>query len=199
MASEKHLVLERDVHLRLKEKKRQTGASAKEIANSILRSVLSRPTLTELIGEKLVQMGKLTTDEYARITAEVIKDAQSIATPFDSVIRITSRKTLTTGSWEAREIYRSPDDTFQLVEGWARDERKNPTGIHYHEQYESIVVLTGKVAVQIETKEQILSPMDTICIKPHAVHSTTPLTPDTHVVVINNPTWPDYVGRQEVR
>jgi len=158
-----------------------------------MRSVLSRALLTDFIGEKLVEMGKLSSDEYDQLLAEATKKAQGMANLFDDLVSITDRKTITIGSWEAQEVFRPSDDAFQVLYAWISDGSRAPTASHYHDQHEFILVLNGAVEVETETQDHILKPQDSVSIPPGKLHNTIPLTEDARVIVVNTPPWPDYV------
>ncbi|MFH1609256.1 MAG: cupin domain-containing protein, partial [Candidatus Bipolaricaulota bacterium] len=97
-------------------------------------------------------------------------------------------QTRTVGSWEGREIYRSPDGQIQMFEHWARDAKKVATPMHVHEKsHVWATVLSGKVRVQTETEEHALGPHDSIHFPPETSHSTTPLTRTTRVVLVLSP------------
>lgn len=195
MRANKHLVLATDVHQKLKRKKQQTGLTLTEIGNSILRSVLSRPSFGEVIGQKLVESGKISLADYKQVIADVAKEVQGIADPFADLVDATPQETLIVGSWEGKEIYKSPDGSYQLLEWWARDTQKVPARAHYHDQEGTIVVLSGEVMVEVECEKLTLGPMNSIYIPLHEAHSKTPLTDDARVLLINKPTWPDYLRK----
>jgi len=189
----KHLVLDPDVYLKLKRRKRDTGSSAQDVGNAILRSVLSRPLLTDVIGKELVEMGKLSSDEYDRLLARATKKAQGMANLFDDLIHVTARKTISIGGWEAQEVFRPPDGAFQVLVAWVADGNRAPTTSHFHDQHEFILVVDGTVEVETEAEEHILKAQDSVSIPPGRLHNTIPLTEDARVIVVNTPPWPDYV------
>ena len=93
-------MLDRDVHLKLRRRKRQTGLTVKEIGNSVLRSMLSRPLLSEVIAEKLVAMCKLSPKEYGGLVAEATREVDKATKQIDSWIQRTTNGTFVSGSWE---------------------------------------------------------------------------------------------------
>ena len=195
MSSHKHLVLDPDVHLKLRRRKRQTGLTVKEIGNSVLRSMLSRPLLGEVIAEKLIAMGKLSPQEYEQLVAEAAREVNNTTNQIDSLIQRTPQKTFVCGSWELREVYCSPDNAYQVMERWARDANKNPMPSHRHEANESITVLTGKVHLTVEAQEHLLQSPSVFHITSGQIHSSIPLTRDTRVVTVMTPPIPEFAAK----
>ncbi len=187
MASKKHLVLEDDVYLKLKRRKTQTKLSVKAIGNSILRRALSRPPLPEAIGDKLVKMGKVSKEEYEQAVTEAIKDSQKIPAHVSEIIKPTDRNTFVAGSWEFKELCRSQDGAFQVLECWARDETKTFVQPHSHSEFEYFIVVAGRVQFESEMGNQVLTPTDSLCIPPERLHSNAPLTKDTRALVVSMP------------
>jgi len=191
MASKKHLVLDDDVYLKLRRRRARTRLSGKAIGNSILRSVLSRPPLPEAIGKKLTEMGKVSKEEYEQAVADAIKDVQKVPAHVSEIVEPTDDETFVTGSWEFKELCRSPNGEFQVLECWARDKRYMLVKPHFHSEVEYFIVVTGRVQIESETGSQVLGPAEFLCIPPEAVHSNGPLTEDTRVLVLSIPAMLD--------
>ena len=126
MAADKHLVLDEDVHRKLKQRKRDTGLTVREIGNSVLRSVLWRQSLSELIGRKLVESGALSAEEYTRIREAALNEAANELYTTEKAIELTEKGTVITGSWEAQERFCLREGLYQIMEAWARDGRAQP-------------------------------------------------------------------------
>ncbi|MEW6217441.1 MAG: cupin domain-containing protein [Candidatus Bipolaricaulota bacterium] len=184
-----HLVLDSDVHKALKARKKKIGVTVKEIGNSALRAALSIPNKEELIVEKLVETGKITHKDYDEATAaanKALKDAQKRAV--EAVAHNTARQTLTIGSWEGRELYRSPDNQVQVFDHWARDAKKTPTPEIVHEESRVwAIVISGEVRMRIDGEEEVFGPHQVIHIQPGMPHASTPLTRTTRVILVLMP------------
>ena len=191
MASKKHLVLDDDVYLKLSRQKARTNLAAKTIGNSILRSVLSRPRLSDAIGERLVKMGKVTPEEYERVLKESIKEVEKAPPHVSEIIDTTDHRTFTSGSWEFQERWRSPDAAIAVVECWARDAKCTPMTSHYHAESEFLIVTRGRVQVQTETQTEVLQAGESFSLPEGHIHSNGPLSDDARMFVITTPALPD--------
>jgi len=184
-----HLVLDDDVHKALKARKKQIGVTVKEIGNSALRAALAVPTMEELVVEKLVEAGKVTREDYDRaVTAadKAIKTAHKKAA--EMISAGPERPTQVVGSWEGREVYRSPDGELQVFEHWARDAKKTSTPMHVHEKsHVWVTVLSGKVSMKTEEEECVLGPHDSIHLPPQTPHVAIPLTRATRALLVVSP------------
>ena len=187
MKSKKHLVLDDDVYLKLRRRKARTKLSEKAIGNSILRRVLSQQPLLEAIGEKLIEMGKVTMEEFDQATADAIRQVQKVPAHFSDIVEATDQRTFITGGWEFRELFISQDRTFQVLEYWARDDKKVHQKPHCHAESQYFLVLAGRVEIQSEEESQILAPTEFLGIAPETVHSSTPLSNDARMLVVNTP------------
>jgi len=187
MVSKKHLVLDDDVYLKLQRRKARTKLSEKAIGNSILRRVLSRPPLSEAIGEKLVEMGKVSKEEYEQAVTDAIREIQKIPAAFSEIIEVTNQHTFTAGSWELKELCISQDRAFQVLEYWARDDKKVPLKPHSHTEFQYFIVVTGRVQIQLEEEPRVLGPTEFLGIPPGKIHSSVPLTKDARMLVITTP------------
>ena len=73
--TQKHLVLDYDVHLRLMKRKSETGLSIRNIGNLILREALSQPhLLVDAVGEQLADLGLLTIEMYRQSVEQAVKE-----------------------------------------------------------------------------------------------------------------------------
>lgn len=184
-----HLVLDEDVHKALKTRKKKSGVTVKEFGNSALRAALDIPTKEELIAQKLVETGKITHSDYSQATAaadKALKEAHRRAA--EAVTRHAARGTMTVGSWEGRELYRSPDQQVQVFDHWARDTEKTPTPEIVHDDNDVwAIVVSGKVRIQVEGELKTLGPRDMIHIGPGTPHVSTPLTGTTRAILVLMP------------
>jgi len=188
----KHLVLDEDVHRELKKKKKETGLNVKDIGNSILRSLLERPLVLDILGKRLVESGKLTAKEFDRLRHEVLLEAASPASGVDQLIHPTNHATLTSGSWELQELFAADDDSFHVLSAWAKDRRSRPFPSHRHKGDEFFIVLTGKLLVTVEGEPLIVSSPGCHYVPKGASHSSTPLEPNTYVLVVLSPPEESY-------
>jgi len=157
--------------------------------------MLSRPLLGEVIAEKLIAMCKLSPQEYEQLVAEAAREVNNATNQIDSWIQRTTKQTFISGSWELKEVYCSPDGAYQVVESWARDDKKTPMPSHRHEACEFVIVLAGKVHLIVESKEHLLNaPTVFHVIKGH-VHSGAPLTRDTRIVTVITPPIPEFAAK----
>lgn len=194
MAADKHLVLDEDVHKKLKQRKKETGLTLREIGNSVLRSVLWRHSLSELIGKKLVESGTISAEEFARIRGEVVKEATLTLYSAKAAIKITERGTIVTGSWEVREVSCSSDGLYQILEGWARDGRARPMPPHSHTGNEYFIVLKGRIRGTVEEREtEVVKAPGLLLVPRGAIHTIAPLTKDTRGIVVLSPPEPAYM------
>jgi mannose-6-phosphate isomerase-like protein (cupin superfamily) len=184
-----HLVLDDDVHKALKARKKKIGVTVKEIGNSALRAALAMPTMEELIVEKLVETGKISRKDYDQAVAaadKAIKTASKKAA--EAIIRDASRPTQTLGSWEGREVYRSPDGELQVFDHWARDAKKTPSPEIVHEESHAwSIVVSGKVHVRIGDEEATLGPNEAVPVPPGTPVVSTPLTKSARLLLVLAP------------
>ena len=194
MAADKHLVLDEDVHRKLKQRKKETGLTVREIGNSVLRSVLWRHSLSELIGKKLVDSGVISAEEYARIREAALKEAAVERHETKALIKVTARGTIVTGSWEVREVSCPNDSLYQVLEAWARDGRARPMPPHSHPGDEYFIVLKGRIRATVEEREtEIVKAPGCLRVSAGAIHSVAPLTRDTRSIVVLSPPEPAYL------
>jgi len=186
-------VLDYDVHLHLKRGKQRLGITVKELGNTLLRRVLSQPLLDEVIGQRLVQMGRLSPEEYTQVVAEATNEIRKRAAKAKDLIRINPDHTLIFGPMQVRSVVRDPDGAFQVFESRLEDLRKKPIPPHHHdEEQQFIIVLSGKLLVDVEGSPSLLEPLMSLHIPSGAVHSSLPLTEELRLLTINVPAGPDY-------
>lgn len=184
-----HLVLDDDVHKALKARKKKVGVTVREFGNSALRAALAIPTKEELIVEKLVDTGKITRKDY-----------DQAATAADKALRAAQRKaveavthdpvgtTMTIGSWEGRELYRSPDNLVQVLDHWARDAKKTPTPEIVHDESDVwAIVVAGQVRLQVDGEVTLLGPGEVAHVSPGTPHVSTPITRTTRALLVLMP------------
>jgi len=194
VAADKHLVLDEDVHRKLKQRKKETGLTVREIGNGVLRSVLWRHSLSELIGKKLVDSGAISPQEYARIRGEAVREAAIKLYNTKAAIKVSKRGTIVTGSWEVRGISCSSDGLYQVLEGWARDGRGRPMPPHNHAGDEYFIVLRGRIRAIIEEREaELVNAPGCLLIPGGTIHSVAPLTRDTRSIILLSPPEPAYM------
>jgi len=191
MVSKKHLVLDDDVYLKLNRRKARTKLAAKTIGNSILRSVLSRPHLPDVIGQRLIKMEKVTPEEYERVLEESKREVEKVPTHVSEIIDTTDQRTFTAGSWQFQERWRSSDAAIAVVECWARDGKCTPMKSHYHAESEFLIVTRGRVQVQTEEQTEVLDVGESFSLSAGHIHSNGPLSDDARMFVITVPALPD--------
>lgn len=188
----KHLVLDEDVHRELKRKKKETGLNVKDIGNTILRSLLERPLVSDIIGKRLVESGRLTEEEFDRLRHEALLEAASPLSDVSELVHSTKQGALTAGSWELRELFAADDASFHVLSAWAKDRRSRPFPSHRHEGEEFFMVLSGKVLVTVNEQPIIISSPGCHHISKGTSHSAAPLEPDTYTLVILSPPEDSY-------
>jgi len=188
----KHLVLDADVHRALRKKKTETGITVKDLGNCALRSVLERPMLVEAIGEKLVSEGRLNEDEFNAIRAEALQQICASAADVASIVHMTKRHTLSSGSWEIEELARDTEGTYQVLSAWVKDHRMRPITLHKHDGTEHLILLKGAILVSIDVESQIVTAPGSVTIPKGAFHSVTPLERETQIIAVISPPEPGY-------
>jgi len=192
LASKKHLVLALDVHQKLRKKKEETGLTVTEIGNSILRETLSRPSFGEMVGQKLIEMGRISPVDYEEALAHVLSESKGSTNPFVDLLRVTPNHTLVGGCWEGKERYVAADRSYQIIEWWVADTKEPPIA-HHHEQAGIITCLFGGVKIVIDTESHVLGAGDAVKIPARVVHTVASLTDNARTLQINMPAWPDFL------
>jgi len=181
----KHLVLDYDIHQKLRRRKRETGLTLRQIGNSVLRCVLSQPKLlSDRIGERLVATHRITQEEYQSLLSAVIAELSNEAVDGQTLLKEVEPGTYTAGSWKIREL--SLDDAAEhgLAEYAARDARRRSTGTHIHRWKEILLVLSGEVLVMMGGEHRLVGPTQTLVIPAGTAHSKIPLTRETRALVV---------------
>jgi len=189
--AKKHLVLDYDVHLRLKSRKRSTGIPQQSIGNMILRSVLSQPDLLiDAVGKKLADLGTIEPEEYSNIVRDAIQRIERTAAEGSTLVAAGSEDMLVAGSWKIRPLYRCPDGSFQVIEVMARNARKEPISYHIHNEDEYMLVLAGCVMLEDTGRHLLLDCGSSCRIQHGSAHSATPLGGDVRALVTFVPASP---------
>jgi len=187
----KHLVLDHDVHLRLQKRKKLTGLAQQSIGNLILRSVLSQPNLLmETVGKKLADSGAIPLEEYEEVVRSAIRDIGECAAKGTDLLELGPDSSLLAGSWQVNLLYRSPDDSFQIVEARARDARKEAIACHIHSEDEYGLVLSGCVMLDKAGQSTLVDAGNFFRIRSGYFHSLTPLCGDTKTLITFMPAGP---------
>ena len=185
----KHLVLDRDVHERLKAKKRETGLTVKEIGNTALRAALRRQEREERILEALLKMGCITREDYEQAAALVAQELQgrrllSIRDMgrVDPAGRVQG---LTAGSWTGREVGRCPKGSWQILEAWGRDGRRQLTPLHGYSGVEAYgVLLAGRMRMVCGPRSRTLSAPHMLHIPAGHTCASAPLSTKTRLLIV---------------
>jgi mannose-6-phosphate isomerase-like protein (cupin superfamily) len=188
----KHLVLDHDVHLRLQKRKKSTGLTQQSIGNLILRSALSQPNLLmETVGKKLADSGAIQPEEYEEIVKSAIRDIGQTASTDTALLEPGPGDSLVAGSWQIEQLYCSPDNSFQVVEAWARNARNEPVAHHMHSEDEFVVVLSGCVMLEDAGRHTLLlEPGSQFRIQSGHLHSLVPLGRDVQTLITFVPAGP---------
>ena len=192
MPTQKHLVLDDDVHEILKERKELTGSSIKEVGNSILRSSLESVLLIDTIRKILVDRGKVSEDEYNHAHEQACLKLQRGYSPAKAPVEKTGRETFVSGSWKIKSLFRRSDSVFQVLEAWARDARQLPMEAHHHDADEFLITLNGRTIITMSGTPYTLQPLNMLQIPAGCVHSSTPLDGNCHLISVITPAVPEY-------
>jgi mannose-6-phosphate isomerase-like protein (cupin superfamily) len=194
MSSDKHLVLDPDVHEKLISRKRASHVTVREIGNTVLRSALSHPPLSDAIARKLIGEGKLSEADYVKARADAIRELDDCRQQVSDLLDPTDRGTLISGSWEIAMGRSGSKPHYQVLDCWAIDGSQNPLPLHSHEEStEYFIVLQGRILVSME-EGSIVEEGACFRILPGEPHSVTPLTADTRVIAVCSPPDPSLAG-----
>lgn len=196
MSTQKHLVLDDDVHEILKETKELTGSSIKEIGNSVLRTSVEHIFLSDLLGQVLIQSGKLSEKDYKQALEQATVQLRQSHATSDIPAKLTKQGTLVSGSWEAKQLFWSSDGAFQVLECWTRDALHLPMQAHRHTADEFFIVLQGRIIITMNGTPYTLGALNMLQVPASVVHSVKPLDPDCHMLAVLVPAVPEYFGRQ---
>jgi len=183
----KHLVLDDDVHGELLKRKAATGLNVKDIGNAVLRSLIERPLLPELLRQKLVESGLMSESQFDGIWREAIAEAAERVPPASDLVRVTKRDTLTTGSWELKELMLDREIGIQVFKVWTKDTKSRPFSAHLHSGTETLIVLSGRVGITSENNLHVVEAPDSFTIPSNTSHAVAPLDRDTVLLVTISP------------
>ena len=199
--TQKHLVLDYDVYLRLTKRKREIGLSLRDIGNLILREALSQPRLlVNTVGDRLAELGLVDAEQFQNVLDLAVSEIRQAAENSHELMSPAEDGSLSAGSWKLLPVHRSSDDAFQIVEARARDARKKPIPLHVHEEDEYFHILGGHVLIVDEGQQVILGPEDCHKIPRGHVHNATPLDGSVYAMITFVPAGPlfsESVTREE--
>jgi len=191
MPPEKHLVLDDDVHEQLKSKKRSRGTTLREIGNAVLRSSLNRPALSDAIAKHLIDEGKILPEDYRRARETVLHESQTFHRQVGEVLHVTDHGTLVSGSWEVSPVPIRFSSEYHILEAWALDDEHTPMPLHCHDaSVEYVIVISGHLMLTLEEEHRIVGAGDVEIIPRGLPHAVTPMSKETHVVVVCAPPDP---------
>jgi len=193
MAPDKHLVLDSDVHEQLKSRKLRRGATLREIGNTILRSALARPALSEAIARELISEGKISPADYAQARDAVIHKEEALRRPIKKVLALTDHNTFLSGSWEISLLPLGETAAYDAFECWAIDGDKRPLPLHCHANSdEYFIVIQDRVLVALDEGERVLHEGEIYRIPAGQPHAVTPLSSSSRVVAVCRPPDPGF-------
>jgi mannose-6-phosphate isomerase-like protein (cupin superfamily) len=185
VSTRKHVNLDMDVHLKLKKRRKQTGLTIKQTANSLLRCALNqRQLLYDVVGERLVESGRVTRDEYSEIVAETLDEIRERAAQGHDLLIPRPDGTYVAAGWRFEPLHADPEGSFQIVHARVVDARKRVAPVHVHPVDEVITVVSGHIIVHSESSCTTLDESGCVRIPAGDAHSTTPLTPNTAVLLL---------------
>jgi len=193
MPPDKHLVLDPDVHEKLKSKKRGRGSTLREIGNTILRSALDRPALSDAIARKLIEEGRITFEDYRRAKEGVFREHDAFHRHIEDLLEQTDRGTSLSGSWEASLLVSGAEKPYQVLEAWAIDAERTAVPLHCHDASdEFFVVIEGQLLVTLDEEEKLLEEGEIDRVPAGQPHAVTPLTDTTRILAICCPPDPGF-------
>ncbi|MFH1609498.1 MAG: hypothetical protein ABID40_02585 [Candidatus Bipolaricaulota bacterium] len=187
-----HLVLDDDVHVALKRRKKNTGVTVREIGNSALRAALSVRTHRDLTVETLIETGKVTQADYDRAVASAAQALKEKYKPIQEMLVAVPEQTYVCGSWEARDLVRAADGSYQVVEAWAKDVKQKISQAWSEGEHDvDVVVLKGKVRVETAEGPHTFGPPDSLHCPVGQAFLATPVTRTTRMIVVFSPALPE--------
>jgi len=184
MATKKHLVLDHDVYLRLRKRKRETGLPVTTIGNAILRTCLDHTAQrVDLLQKIMSDAGMLTPDEFYELLAKTADISRQWSSDGDELLQAAIRDPAEAGNWAISVDYQASNGALMVVECWVQDRRKRPVEAHYHHDDEHVLVLNGSVLYQVKGEQHILHIRDTLCIPGGTVHAAIPLSDDARMLL----------------
>lgn len=187
----KHLVLDNDVHERLKARKRETGLTVKEIGNTALRAFLLREAREERIVEELVKSGLITREDYEQAAAQAAEELRSGYLSIRDLARVDADGSLrgfVRGGWAGREVARCPKGSWQIIEAWARDGRRELTPSHTYPGVQAYgVLLSGKILLVCGSETTVLAAPQVFQFASGHTCASAPIGKKTHLLMILSP------------
>ncbi len=163
------------------------------IGNSILRSQMAAVQLEQLVGLELISTGKVTAEEYQGALREATDALRRTRTPSASLpLEKGENGIFFAGSWAIHSLFCLPEGTCQLLEAWARDACERSTEQHSHDADEYIVALDGKTLIVLNGVPCTLRKNNVLQVPAGAMHSTTPLGQDAHLLFLLVPAVPEF-------
>ena len=192
MPNRKHLVLDDDVYDCLVKRRSLTGTTMGAIGNGILRSHISSRRIEQLVGEHLVSGGKITPEEYEEALLHASESVRRSSPSAPLCLAEGEDGLLTTGSWCIRNLLSPPEQTFQLLEAWARDACERSTEQHTHGGDEYIVLVEGKALCVVNGLPCTLQKGTMLHIPTGAIHTMLPVGIDCHLLILVVPGVPEF-------
>lgn len=192
MPTQKHLVLDDDVYQALVGRKDMTGLPISRIGNSILRDHIAAVLLEDLVGKQLVEAGRISEDEYREILHRADSELRRTYQPGLAPVDVLGDGRMVSGSWEIENLLRASDDSFQVLECWARDSLQQPMGQHSHDSDEFIITLAGRTLFVLMGLPFTLVKGSVVQIPAGATHSGVPLDSDSHLLAVTVPATDEY-------
>lgn len=192
MPTRKHLVLDDDVYEALVGRKDMTGFPIGRIGNTILRGHIAAVLLEDLVGQKLIEEGLISRDEYREVLHQASAELRG-SSPLGRVpVEIAANGGMVSGSWGISSVFSSPDGSFQILECWARDSLQQPMRQHSHEADEYFIALSGRALFVMSGLPFTLVPRNILQIPAGAAHSAVPLNAECHLIGITVPATDEY-------
>jgi mannose-6-phosphate isomerase-like protein (cupin superfamily) len=192
MPTRKHLVLEDDVYEALVGRTQLSGLPIGRLGNAILRAHIGSALLESFVCHRLVEMGRVTEDEYRGVLDEAAQTLRRSFLPVSPPVDRGEGEELISGSWAIQNVYSPPEGAYQLLEVWAKDNLQRPMGQHAHAADEYVIGISGKTMFVMNGIPCTLRPGGIFQIPSGSVHSATPLGADSHLLVLVVPAVPEY-------
>jgi mannose-6-phosphate isomerase-like protein (cupin superfamily) len=192
MPTRKHLVLEDDVYEALQGRKELSGLPLGKLGNAILRAHIASAFLENSVGQRLVEMGRVTAEEYRDILDQAARNLRRSFVPRMPPIERTGSGEMLAGSWSIQNVFAPPGGAFQILEAWARDSLQQAMGQHSHASDEYVIALGGKTLFVMSGAPCTLRKNGVFEVPAGVIHSATPLDADSHLVVVVIPAAPEY-------
>ena len=192
MPTRKHLVLEDDVYQALVGRTQLSGQPIGKLGNAILRAHIGSALLESYVGRKLVEMGRVTEEEYRDVLDSATQALRRSFLPVSPPIHRGDGDLMIAGSWVIQNLFSPPEGAFQLLEVWAEDDLQRSMGQHAHEADEYVIGVGGKTMFVMNGIPCTLRQGNVIEIPAGVVHSATPLGADSHMLVVVVPAVPEY-------